>query len=790
MWRSRYHRDVCRVAAGWLVAGFVLITFAAVNADDHWAFQPLSQPAVPQVKDKTRILTDIDSFILSRLEERGLGLSPAAEPHALVRRVYFDSVGLPPSPEEIDAFVKDPSPQAYERLIDQLLASPHFGERWGRQWLDNAGYTDVYGGDNDAAIIKQGENKWLYRDYVIRSLNADKPFDRFLTEQIAGDELVDWRSAEKFTPEIEELLIATGFLRNSADDTNENELNTLDIRYGVVHRTIEGIASNLLGLTLNCAKCHDHKYEPLTQRDYYQLQAILQPALNPDNWLQPQQRQLPALSPSEKKTAEKQNADLDREIGELRKRIAGVRESYEQKLLETKLAAVPEVIRADVKAALATEAEKRSEVQKYLVEKLQPQLHIKPDEVTAALSDADKASIETAEREINGLAAKKRSWQNWQVVYDVGPPTPTRILTRGNHLTPAAEVPPGTIGILTAAENAAFQPQPFGGSSGRRQALAKWLTDTKTPAGALVIRVRVNRIWQQLFGRGIVETSENFGVTGVMATHPELLDWLASDFVAGGQRLKPFVKKIMLSSVYRQASWVSECEGVRVGGSPEADSRTPAHPQTRIPTVAEAVDPENKLLWKQRLRRLESEAVRDAILAVSGKLDRTLGGAPIPVEPRPDGSFVVKQDGLPTPTSQFRRSIYLLSRRNYHPTLLAVFDQPHLTTNCTHREASAVVLQSLTMLNDQFVVEQADAVAARVLDHARSPEQRVPQAFKLALGRSPKEAETAWCRELLEKEAAFHKQGDKGCPLDEADRRALARLCHTLLNTSEFLCIP
>ena len=745
------------------------------QADDHWAFQRLSQPAVPQVKEAGRVRTPLDAFILARLEERGLTLSPDAPPHALVRRVYFDLIGLPPSPEEVEAFAKDPSPQAYERLLDQLLASPHFGERWGRHWLDNAGYTDVYGGDNDAAIIKQGENKWLYRDYVVKSLNADKPFDRFLTEQLAGDELVDWRNAGKFTPEIEEPLIATGFLRNSADDTNENELNTLDIRFGVLHRTIEGVASNLLGLTLNCAKCHDHKYEPLTQRDYYQLQAIFQPAFNPDHWLQPQQRQLPAISPAEQQAREKQNAEIERQVDQLRKRIADIRESYEQKLLEAKLASVPEVIRADVKASLATEAEKRTEVQKYLAEKFQQQLRIKPDDVAAALTDSEKTSSESAEREIKDLNSKKQSWQHWQVVYDAGPATPTRILTRGNYLTPADEVPPGTIGVLAAADNsAAFQPQTTSGSSGRRLELAKWLTDTKSPPGALVIRVRVNRIWQQLFGRGIVETSENLGVTGATPTHQELLEWLATDFVAGGQRLKPLLKRIMLSSAYRQSST-----------NPQS-----ADPLARGPGNPQSIDPENQLLWKQRLRRLESEAVRDAILTVSGKLDRTLGGPPIPVEPRPDGSFVVKQEGLPTPTSQFRRSIYLLSRRNYHPTLLAVFDQPHMTTNCTHRATSAVVLQPLEMLNDRLVLDQAELIAQRAAQQGETDEKRIAASFQIVLGRAPSATEEPWCREMLEKEAAFHRQQDSNATTDEASRRALVRLCHTLLNTSEFLYIP
>ena len=757
--------------SAWLF-GCLLIAASPAEGDDHWAFRPLARPEVPAVDGGTRLRTSIDAFILARLRERGLSSAPQADPSALVRRVYFDLLGLPPSPEEVDDFVNDSSEQAYERLLDRLLASPHYGERWGRHWLDNAGYADVYGGDNDAGTIKLGENKWRYRDYVVTSLNADKPLDRFLTEQLAGDELADWRAAESFTPEIEELLIATGFLRNSADDTNENELNTPDIRFGVLQRTIEGVAGNLLGLTLQCAKCHDHKYEPITQRDYYQWQAIFQPAFNPDHWLQPQQRQLAAMSPRERESLEKKNAEIERQIDELRGRIAGIREPIEQKLRGQRLAAIPEVIRSDVEAALNTEAEKRTEVQRFLAEKFQPQVQVKPEEVNAALGDADKAKVEAAEREIQQLTASMRSWQHWQVVYDAASPTPTRILSRGNYLTPGEEVPAGTIDVLGGPGNGGeFQPQPVAGSSGRRLALARWLTDTSSPAGAVVIRVRVNRIWQQLFGRGIVETADNLGVTGAAPTHEDLLEWLACEFVAGGQRQKPFLKRIMLSSVYRQAS---------------ADAQSPGG-QSRESAVA---DPENELLWKQRLRRLESEAVRDAMLAVSGRLDRTLGGAPIPVEPRPDGSFVVKEEGLPAATSPYRRSLYLLARRNYHPTLLAVFDQPHMTTICTHRASSAVVLQSLTMLNDQFVFQRAAEIAARLQQPEIPPDQRIERAFQLVLGRLPTESEARACRLAVASETALHQREDADCTPEQASQRALAGLCHTLLNTSEFLYIP
>ncbi len=695
----------------------------SVRADqgrDHWAFQPLSRPAVPSVKDAARVRTPIDAFVLAKLEANSLSLSPDADRLTLIRRAYLDLLGLPPTPQEVEAFLTDPKADGYERLLDRLLASPHFGERWGRHWLDAAGYVDVIGGDNDAATVKLGENKWLYRDYVIHSFNADKPFDQFLTEQIAGDESCDWRSAATFSPETRERLIATGFLRVAADDTDENELNTLDIRHGVLQRTAETLASNLLGLTLSCAKCHDHKFEPIPQRDYYQMLALIQPAFNPASWLQPKQRQLADVAPVEKAAIERHNAEIDGSVAPI-------------------------------------EAQLRA----YQTQKLARLSGVVEDPVMIPLL------VKIAE-----LRRQKRSHGHWQVTYDSGPPTPTHILKRGDHLSPGTEVRPGFLGILCETETSAARAEVTKAdtTSGRRLALARWLTDANSPAGALVLRVRVNRVWQQLLGRGIVATSDNLGLTGAAPSHPELLDWLARQFIADGQRLKPFLKRIMLSTVYRQESASAK----------------------REPDPA-SIDPENSLFWRQRLRRLESETIRDRILAVSGKLDRTLGGPPIPVEARPDGMVLIKEDGLPTPTSRYRRSLYLLSRRHYHPTLLNVFDQPNLATNCTARGSSAVVLQSLTMLNDRFVIEQAGILAERVAKAATdaSPAKRVEAAFRLALSRPPTPLEVAWCADLLDRHIEHYRNGNSAPgAADRADLQALTQLCHVLLNTSEFLYIP
>ena len=751
-----------------LLMEFVYVDSRSVSANEprqHWSFQPLARVNVPEVADASRVRNEIDAFIVQGLERKGLALANDADKNSLVRRVYFDLLGLPPSRDEIHQFVQDESPQAYELLLSRLMESPHFGERWGRHWLDNAGYVDVLGLDNDAGIISNAENKWLYRDYVIASFNSDKPFDRFLMEQLAGDECVDWRNADQYTAEMQSLLIATGFLRNSADDTNANELNRRDVHHQILERTHEVVMNNLLGLTIQCAKCHDHKYEPMLQTDYYQWQAFFQPAFNPDKWLQPAARQIPNVSAAEKKRIDNHNAQLDQQIASIKGQISEVRKPFEQQVLDVKLAQLPEPIRADTLTAIRTPMDQRTEVQKYLTGKFEEGLKVKPDEVAAIMTGPEKERIAEFEKQITSAASQKRTYQHWQAVYDSGPATATRVLNRGDPLTPGEEVSPAMILALSLVNAPDVEIAPQFGSSGRRLALANWLTDPKSPAGSLAIRVRVNRIWQHLFGRGIVKTTDNFGVTGTKPTHPELLDWLSGSFIADGQRLKPFLTRIMSSSAYRQSS-------------------------IRVDTRCQTADPDNTLLWKQRVRRLESESVRDAILTVSGKLDRSMGGAPIPVEPRPDGSFVIKKEGLPTPTAQYRRTIYLLGRRNYHPTLLSVFDQPNLTTNCSERSTSAVVLQSLTMLNDAFVLEQAGALADRVMAIAETKDHWISTAFEITLGRMPTERETVWCQNAMTREADHHQQSDAQCSALEAEKRGFARVCHTLLNTSEFLLVP
>ncbi len=742
---------------------------------EFWAFRKLTVSALPQVRQKERVRTPVDAFLLKKLEEKGIGFSIDAHHRSLVRRLYLDLIGLPPAPREVDAFLADRSPGAYERLVDRLLASPHFGERWGRHWLDEAGYTDTLGGDTDFVAGKQplgAPGKWKYRDYVIGSLNQDMPYDRFLLEQLAGDELVDWRAAQEFSPEIRRLLQATGFLRVAADDTDQDVLNTPDIRYGVLQRTVQTFASNVLGLTVGCAQCHDHKYDPISQLDYYRLTAVFTPAYNPQQWLQPDDRSLPDASPEEKESIDRSNRQWDLQIKPFRRKLNALYHPYGQRLMEEKLAQVPEVIREDLRVALKSFENELRPAQRYLKEKFEPVVMPGEQEIQALLNPEQLERVSRLKNRIAGLEKHRRTYGTLQAVVDREPP-PTYFLVRGNYLTPGPEVKPGVPAVLTDPGNDPWLGAngTTGRSSGRRLALARRLTDPNASAFNLVARVRVNRIWQRLFGQGIVATSDNFGRNGAPPTHPELLDWLGGRFVTNGWRVKPLVRLLVTSTVYRQVSGLP---------GPEASPRAGRHFR-----IAMGVDPGNSLLWRMRLRRLESEIVRDSIMAVSGKLVRTMGGPAIRLHGGRDGMVTVSAQDLAHRGDQWRRSLYLVGRRNYNLTLLSVFDQPKMSMNCTRRDTSAAVLQTLAMLNDAFVLEQARSFAGRVAGLAPDRSKRIELAFRLALARKPSLEEVSWSQQLLDREVGRHLAAESSA--EAADLKALASLCQMILNSNEFL---
>ena len=393
---------------------------------------------------------------------------------------------------------------------------------------------------------------------------------------------------QHFTPEMSEALIATGYLRTARDMTHEDVGIIPQNFFGIMHDTIEIVGTGLLGLTINCARCHSHKFDPIPQDDYYRLMAVLTPAYNPRAWLpvipsetKKNDRGLADVSPAEKAEAERCNAEIDRRVEDLRRQWSQAPRPCEDRLFEIKLNTLPEAIRADTKKALRTAAEQRSAVQKYLAEKFTTALTVKPDEVTASLSTTEKQAAAQLEAQIAATAPRRRKWGKIQALYDLGPAPPTHLLIRGSEQSPGHEVPPGFLRVLsrTDAEALATSTSPFTGTSGRRSDLARWLTRADSPASALVARVMVNRIWKQLFGRGIVPTPDNFGAQGQRPTHPELLEWLSTEFVAGGWRVKPLVKLMMISTAYRQAS--------------QRDSSNGA-----VATIAEKVDPGNELLWR------------------------------------------------------------------------------------------------------------------------------------------------------------------------------------------------
>ena len=733
----------------------------------HWAYQKLVRHEPPNVTKLDRVQNSVDRFILKKLENKGLTLSDEADRVTLIRRAFFDLIGLPPSPEEIDSFVNDGKPRAYERLIDRLLNSKHYGERWGRYWLDVSGYVDLHGSDNDFNIIKPLEGKWRYRDYVIQSFNEDKPIDRFLIQQIAGDELYDWRNAEKFTPEIVESLIATNFLLCANDDTSQNELNTPDIRHHVLQRTTEVFAANLLALTVMCSKCHDHKYEAISQNDYYRLESIFAPAFNVRHWIIATEKGRADVSDREKAEIDRLNGEIDGKVKSLTKHASEIRGRYRAKLFDARLAKVPETDRAAAKTAIQTQADKRNDAQKELAAKYESSLMVKSAEINAVLSDQHKTELADSAKQIDELNGRRRKYGTIQVVWEPTTPPVTHVLRRGNYLRPGLAVQPSLLSILREPANRNPRAkEPAGQTSGRRLALAEQLTDADSLSGQYVARVFVNRIWQQVFGQGIVATTDNFGVSGSRPTHPNLLDWLTLEFIQYGWRVKPIIKLMMMTSTYRQKST-----------------------HGRHSVKPEGIDPTNSLLWRMNLRRVESEYVRDAMLTASGKLDRSMFGPPLPLNARPDGMVVINDSALPTPTSKWRRSIYVLARRNYHLTMLRIFDQPIVARNCTARKPSTVVTQALTLLHDDFVLEQAGYFAERVARSGTSGKlkDQVATAFQIAIGRRPTDEETRWCSELIERQRIRYTKGETTDA--QARRQALAQLCKVLFNTNEFLYV-
>ncbi|MFN7918960.1 MAG: PSD1 and planctomycete cytochrome C domain-containing protein [Bryobacteraceae bacterium] len=675
---------------------------------EFWAFRPPVRPAVPQAKGAVR--NPIDAFIVAKKGP----LAPEAAPGTLVRRASFDLTGLPPTPEEVAAFAADPN---YEKLLDRLLESSRYGERWGRHWLDAAGYADSEGGNNSD---QTRQFAWRYRDYVIGAFNANKPYDRFLTEQLAGDELFDYRTA-KLGPEQMSLLAATGFWRMSPDGTNSTEQNFIPERMDVIAGQIEIFGSAVMGLSIGCARCHDHKYDPIPTRDYYRLVSVLTPAYDPYHWLpgefpcggvgakcdENNTRYFIAKATPEFEAVAAHNAPIDARIRELEASLEEKAKPYREKYLSEKKVAT--VKTSDL--AEAYEPFKR-----------------------------EKAAID---EQIRAERGKKKLPPLIRALFDLGPEPPaTRILLRGDVASPGALVMPGALSIVSAGLQP-YRAEPLAHSSGRRLALAIWLTQPDHP---LTARVMVNRIWQHHFGTGLVSTPGNFGRMGAAPENQSLLDWLATEFVRSGWDIKAMHRLIMQSAYYRQ------------------QSGEPGFP----------------------LRRIDAESIRDSILAIAGRLDAKQGGAPDPVKQLPDGEVIAESR---------RRSVYIAQKRTQPVSLLDTFDQPFMNPNCVKRGQSVVSSQALHLMNGDLVRENSRYMAGRIIDTVGDDAAaQIERAYLLALSRKPTAEESRAARQTMARlTPEWNKQLESDKPAepvrDRAKWLALATVCHTLINSAEFLYI-
>lgn len=723
----------------------------------HWAFRPLVTPAVPAISDTDPNLGSIDRFLLARLREKQLTFARAADKQSLLRRVTFDLTGLPPTVQELTDFEQDSRADAFVHIVDRLMTSPQFGVRWGRHWLDIVGYTDTVTFDEDFGATRGFlEGKWRYRDYVIDAFNRDVSYDQFITEQLAGDELVDWRSAAEYSPEMIEKLVATGFLRTAEDLTVDDPRPF--VIWSTVHETVEQIGSSFLGLSLQCARCHSHKFEPIPQRDYYSMMALFTPALNPQAWKNGRERLLPDVS----ETVVARNREIDQSVAQAQQQIAQIRRNWEVKVRDEKLKSIPEPIRADLVTAVELAADKQDAVQKYLASKLGPLVKIEPAAIDAALTEAERESVKQITEKIAQLNASKRSHSWIHAVYDVGPPPATHIFKRGEFEATGREVSPGFLRVLSNPDTQKLFETTRPDSSGRRTALARWITSIESPASGLTARVMVNRIWQHLFGVGLAPTSDNVGQSGSEPIHPELLDWLAADFRNNGWKFKRVIRQMVLSGAYQQSS--------------VADIATT--------TKSLAADPQNTLLWRTRLRRLDAESMRDAIAAQSGKLDLTLGGPQILLEYDLSSGRVSEKEL--TGTAAYRRSVYLENRRVYNPTFLSTFDKPIVTRGLCRREQSATAPQALSLLNDPFMVASSERCADRTRSGVTTAtEDQIRDVYRLILGRLPDHDEQLWCGQLVAQQTVLYEKS--GMTADEAARKGLSSLCQALWGTNDFL---
>ncbi|HSP66843.1 MAG TPA: DUF1549 and DUF1553 domain-containing protein [Bryobacteraceae bacterium] len=721
-----------------------------------WSLQPVKKAPVPAVQNQSWVKNPIDSFVLAKLEEASLQPNPPADRLTLLRRATIDMTGLPPTQEEIQQFLSDQSANAWEKVVDRLLASPAYGERWARHWLDVARYADSNGFKAD----ETRPNIWRYRDYVIDAFNTDKPYDRFIKEQIAGDELY---------PGDPDALVAMGFNRHWIDETNAAALFTR--RQETLDDMTTATGEAFMGLTFGCARCHNHKFDPILQKDYYRLQAFFANTSFGDG-------PLPLKDPAARQKYEAQKAEWEAKTKDIRAEMNKILEP----LRAAKIKSGSNTFEEEVKAAIMIDPAQRDPLQSMMYHTAEPRVTFdeEPDARTLRTLKGDSATrYADLKKQLAAFdALKPAKLPEGQFMIDIGPKAPpTHVLRGGNFAMQGEEVQPGFLSILDPAD---AKVTGLPNSTGRRTALAAWLTDPKNP---LVARVMVNRIWHYNFGTGIVATPGDFGRMGARPTHPELLDYLSASFVENGWSVKKLQRQILLSNTYQQS----------------AD----------LQAKAAGTDPDNKLLWRWPRRRMEAEAIRDSMLFTSGLLNTKMGGPgvfpPVPAGTLSELSATAAAGGWKTEkdiAQANRRSVYIFVRRNLRYPMLQEFDSANTFESCDFRKNTVTPSQSLDLLNNDLILQWAQSLAGRVLnDSGLTPDAQVDRAFKLTYGRAPSAEEQKLATDFLARQMPIMAQrladaktkpplpNNMPAGMDPARAAALVDLSHMLLDSNQFLYI-
>ncbi len=723
-----------------LIALFSLLTLPAMWAAEvtpvkkeftaqqkrWWAIQPVTSVAAPAVKDRAWATNSIDAFVLSKLEDKGIHPNAKADKITLLRRASLVMTGLPPTSEQVQEFLADNSPKAWEKQVDRLLASPRYGERWARHWLDLARYADSEGFKSD----ETRPNIYRFRDYVIQSFNEDKPYDRFVKEQIAGDELY---------PNDPQALVATGFNRHFADESNAR--NIAQRRQELLNDVTDTVASTFMGLTYGCARCHDHKFDPILHKDYYRLQSFFSNTRIEDKAV--------LMRGDEHATWKSRYEAWDQKTRTIRDEMAKLAAPMVAKIDKENMDKFPE----EIQDAVNTAPEKRTPFQWHMFYKAKPQIYHSEADGARLLKGEDAKRYAALKAELKNFdPIKPAELPVAQAMIDNEAPGAPRtfVLRGGAYDAPLEEVQPGFLSILDPSNAKIAQPAGLA-TSGRRSVLANWLADAKNP---LTARVMVNRVWNYHFGKGIVGTPSDFGVMGERPANKELLDTLTTSFTSNGWSLKKLHKQILMSSTWQQST--------------EFNAKT-----------AE-VDPDNKLLWRYNRRRLEGEAIRDSMLAVSGTLNEKMYGPGV-FPPLPPG--VVTRGGWKNDeveSESNRRSVYVFVRRNTRYPMFEAFDMPDTHESCARRNATVTPGQSLELMNNQLVSSWARKFAERVSnDQGVSEDAKIDRAWKMAFARTPSAEEKKQSAEFLAKQTALLSDG----------KAAFADLCHMLFNSNEFLYI-